>query len=113
MKSEETGIRASSGKDDNEDSKVIFGEDDPFAVNKDVYIAVTGGTVFIYADEGLCLKSDGDLYVTGGTVTVDGFLAGDGGTISFDGTAYVTGGTVENKAEGIVINNDIMNLNNK
>ena len=113
VKSEETGIRASSGKDDNEDSKVIFGEDDPFAVNKDVYIAVTGGTVFIYADEGLCLKSDGDLYVTGGTVTVDGFLAGDGGTISFDGTAYVTGGTVENKAEGIVINNEIMNLNNK
>ena len=110
--SEGTGIKASSGKDDDEDSKVIFGEDDPFAVDSEVYIAVAGGTVHINAEAGKCLNSDGNLYIAGGKVTIDGSLAVDGGAVSFDGTAFVTGGSIENK-DGVSIKEEILKLNNK
>ena len=97
--SDSDGINASSGKEDDEDSKVIFGEDDPFAVSEDVYIAVTGGTVNV-TSQGECLDSDGNLYLTGGSVTVDGKADSESGYVDYKGVAYITGGTIEAKGVG-------------
>ena len=90
--SDEDSIKATSGKDEDEDSKVIFGDEDPFAVSEDVYVAVTGGTVNVTSG-GESIDSDGNLYITGGSVTVTG-------AVDYKGSAYITGGSISDKNTG-------------
>jgi hypothetical protein len=92
--STDDGIKASSGKDEDEDSKVIFGDADAFAAPEDVYIAVTGGTVKVTTDSD-CLDSDGNLYITGGSIILDGAKAKEDGGVSYGGVAAISGGSVE------------------
>ena len=99
--STDDGIKASSGKDEDEDSKVIFGDADAFAAPEDVYIAVTGGTVKVTTDSD-CLDSDGNLYITGGSIILDGAKAKEDGGVSYGGVAAISGGSVEAAGVGDV-----------
>lgn len=94
---EDDGIKASSSKD-SDDDKVVFGEEDPFAVAENTYIAITGGNVNVTSGKD-SLDSDGNLYITGGSITVSGSEDGSVG-VDYEGAAYITGGTVEAKGIG-------------
>ncbi|MCR5206134.1 MAG: carbohydrate-binding domain-containing protein [Lachnospiraceae bacterium] len=96
---ESDGIKASNSKDDDADSKVIFGEDDPFAVSEDVYVAVTGGDLSI-ATDGDFIDSNGNLYITGGSIVLNGTKAAEDGGVSYKGVAHISGGNIEANGVG-------------
>lgn len=85
------GLNATdASNDDNSDGG--FRPND-FEAVEGVYIAVRGGTLWVDAS-GDGLDSNGDLYVTGGTVTVCGPTSGGDGALDFPGDGVITGGTV-------------------
>ncbi len=93
------GIKASAGDDESDsDDKVKFGDANPFSDSSNAYIAVTGGSVNI-TSEGEYIDSDGNLYITGGKVTLLGEKAKEDGAVSFKGKANVAAGSID--AEGI------------
>ena len=61
--------------------------------DKEVYIQISGGSLYVYAD-GDGLDSNGDITMSGGTVTVDGPTGDMNGTIDYAGSFSVTGGTL-------------------
>lgn len=63
------------------------------ANNTDAYIKITGGEIYVNAS-GDGLDSNGSLYVSGGTVYVDGPVSSGDGALDKNGTAEITGGTV-------------------
>ncbi len=56
-----------------------------------VYILISGGTVSVDAS-GDGIDSNGDLTITGGTVTVNGPAGNGDGTLDYNGTAVISGG---------------------
>lgn len=86
------GFNAAGGSD--EDSSEYTGRmQDTFAVDKDAYIKINGGTIQIDAS-GDGLDSNGDFYVTGGTTYVNGPTSGGDGALDYNGDATISGGTV-------------------
>ncbi len=63
------------------------------ANNTDAYIKITGGEIYVNAS-GDGLDSNGNLYVSGGAVYVDGPVNSGNGALDKNGTAEITGGTV-------------------
>ncbi len=63
-------------------------ENDP-----NVYVSISGGTINVNA-AGDGLDSNGNLYISGGTVTVSGPTNAGNGALDYNGTAEVSGGTV-------------------
>lgn len=57
------------------------------------YVSIAGGTIHVNA-LGDGLDSNGNLYITGGNITVSGPTANDNGGLDYNGTADITGGTV-------------------
>ena len=90
--SESDGIKASS-KGDSGDDKVRAGDEDAFSFDSDIYVAVISGTINIKAGSD-CIDSDGNLFIAGGTITIDSPKIAENNGISYDGNAYVTGGSV-------------------
>ncbi len=61
--------------------------------SSDVYIEITGGTLNVVSGYD-SLDSNGDIYIQGGTVVLDGPSSGMDCAIDCDGSAYINGGTV-------------------
>jgi hypothetical protein len=98
INAEDDGIKAQAGSN-NSDEKVIFGDANPFSDASSAYIAVTGGSLNI-TSEGDYLDSDGNLYITGGKVTLTGVKAKEDGAVSYKGKAYVSAGSIEAEGAG-------------
>lgn len=63
------------------------------ASDDDVYIKITGGTITVNAG-GDGIDSNGNLYITGGTVYVAGPTSNGNGGLDYEGEASITGGTL-------------------
>lgn len=63
------------------------------ASDDDVYIKITGGTITVNAG-GDGIDSNGNLYITGGTVYVAGPTSNGNGALDYEGEASITGGTL-------------------
>lgn len=63
------------------------------ASGDDVYVKITGGTITVNAG-GDGIDSNGNLYITGGTVYVAGPTSNGDGALDYDGEASITGGTL-------------------
>lgn len=63
------------------------------ASDDDVYVKITGGTITVNAG-GDGIDSNGNLYITGGTVYVAGPTSNDDGALDYEGEASITGGTL-------------------
>ena len=83
------GVNAAGG---NDSSGNQFGSD-AFAANEDAYIRITDGYLYVDAS-GDGLDSNGNLYIDGGTILVNGPTSGGDGALDYDGTAEITGGTI-------------------
>ena len=91
IRSSDDGLNAAGGNDGS-GAKGGFG-DDPFAVNENNMIIISGGTVTVDAD-GDGLDSNGNLYVYGGELVVYGPENGGNGALDYNGEAVISGGTV-------------------
>ena len=99
VKASDDGIKATARDDDDSDSKVVFGDANAFAAPEDVYVAVTGGNVSIVTD-GDFIDSNGNLYITGGSIVLDGTKASEDGGVSCKGVAHIFGGSIEANGVG-------------
>lgn len=63
------------------------------ASDDDVYIKITGGTITVNAG-GDGIDSNGNLYITGGTVYVAGPTSNGDGALDYEEEASITGGTL-------------------
>ncbi len=63
------------------------------ASDDDVYVKITGGTITVNAG-GDGIDSNGNLYITGGTVYVAGPTSNGNGALDYEGEASITGGTL-------------------
>lgn len=63
------------------------------ASDDDVYIKITGGTITVNAG-GDGIDSNGNFYITGGTVYVAGPTSNGNGALDYEGEASITGGTL-------------------
>ena len=64
-----------------------------FGVTEGAYIRISGGDVKINAS-GDGIDSNGDLYLEGGTVLVEGPAGGGDGALDYDGEGSISGGTM-------------------
>ena len=64
-----------------------------FNNNADVFISITGGSVYVNAS-GDGLDSNGNLLVSGGTIVVEGPTSDGDGALDYDNAASSTGGTL-------------------
>ncbi|MCD7951048.1 MAG: carbohydrate-binding domain-containing protein [Erysipelotrichaceae bacterium] len=84
------GLNASGGNDSSSQNRM--GAND-FAADEDAYINITDGSLTVDS-EGDGIDSNGYLYMSGGTVYVDGPTNSADGAIDYNGSAYITGGTI-------------------
>ena len=91
VKASDDGLNAAGGNDGS-GMKGRFGED-PFAVNEDTNIFISGGKVTVNAD-GDGVDSNGNLYVSGGELVVHGPTDSANGALDYNGSAVITGGSV-------------------
>lgn len=63
------------------------------ASDDDVYVKITGGTITVNAG-GDGIDSNGNLYITGGTVYVAGPTSNGDGALDYEEEASITGGTL-------------------
>ncbi|MCM1089401.1 MAG: carbohydrate-binding domain-containing protein [Butyrivibrio sp.] len=91
VRSSDDGLNAAGGNDGS-GAKGGFG-DDPFAVNGNNSIIISGGKITVDAD-GDGLDSNGALFVYGGEVIVYGPENGGNGALDYNGEAMISGGTV-------------------
>lgn len=88
--SSDDGINCSGGSDTGSADRAGA---DQFAAQDGVSLNINGGTVTVNA-EGDGLDSNGNLYMNGGTVYVNGPTNGGNGALDYNGEAKVTGGTL-------------------
>ncbi len=69
------------------------GGDNPFAVDSNCYISITGGVINIVAS-GDGIDSNGSLYISGSQLFVTGPTNSGNSGLDYAGTAEITGGTV-------------------
>ncbi len=78
------GVNAAGGSDENLDPGRL-------ASQNSYFIRVTGGMLTVDAD-GDGLDSNGDLYLEGGTVLVNGPTSGGDSALDYDGSCEISGG---------------------
>lgn len=64
-----------------------------FSGNSDSSLKITGGTLYINA-EGDGVDSNGEVFISGGTITVEGPLSGGDAAFDYETGGYITGGEV-------------------
>lgn len=84
------GINSAGGSDTGSSDRMGR---DQFAAQEGVFLNITGGDLYISSD-GDGLDSNGDLYMSGGTVYVSGPENSGNGALDFNGEAVITGGTI-------------------
>ena len=103
INSEDDGINAAGKKDENPAADTLAFENSfgnrrgqdggSFGVTEGAYIRISGGDVKINAS-GDGIDSNGDLYLEGGTVLVEGPAGGGDGALDYDGEGSISGGTI-------------------
>lgn len=103
INSEDDGINAAGKKDENPAADTLAFENSfgnrrgqdggSFGVTEGAYIRISGGDVKINAS-GDGIDSNGDLYLEGGTVLVEGPAGGGDGALDYDGEGAISGGTI-------------------
>ena len=84
---EDDGINGAGSSESEDDG----GELDKRQANPDIYVRIAGGQVDV--DSGADgIDSNGDLYVTGGTVRISGPESNGDGALDYNGTAQISGG---------------------
>ncbi len=79
--------------DDGLNARSSTGEKETFDAQEGVEIRITGGVLTVNAT-GDGIDSNGDLVITGGTVTVSGPTMNANGAIDYNGNAVISGGTL-------------------
>ena len=79
--------------DDGLNARSSTGEKETFDAQEGVEIRITGGILTVNA-AGDGIDSNGDLVITGGTVTVSGPTMNANGAIDYNGSAVISGGTL-------------------
>lgn len=87
--SEDDGMNAAGGNDSSGSRGRMGG--DPFTVTEGAYIRITGGEVTVEAS-GDGIDSNGDLFIDGGEIHVEGPVDGGNGTLDYNGTGTIAGG---------------------
>lgn len=64
-----------------------------FTADSNVYLKITGGTVKVNSG-GDGLDANGNMFIEGGTIYVDGPTDSGNGALDYDGTATISGGTL-------------------
>lgn len=96
--SDDDGLNAAGGNDSSGnagkmgDSASRFTGSDSFASAVGAYIRITGGSLSVKA-MGDGIDSNGDLFVEGGSIYVEGPESSGNGILDFNGTGTITGGT--------------------
>ncbi len=90
VKASDDGCNAAGG---NDGSGFEGHEEDPFAVNEDSYIKISGGMITINS-EGDGIDSNGNLLISGGTIFVSGPTNQGNGALDYNGEGTITGGIV-------------------
>ncbi|MGN1100592.1 MAG: carbohydrate-binding domain-containing protein [Huintestinicola sp.] len=88
--SSDDGVNAAGGSDSESDNRR---RQDMFAVNESNNIRISGGQLYINAG-GDGIDSNGNVYMSGGEVYVDGPTNSGNGALDYNGVFEVTGGTV-------------------
>lgn len=70
------------------------GKEDGEAVQENVYINIEGGEVYISTSDGDGLDSNGNVMMSGGSLTIEGMEGGVDVAIDYNGTFELTGGQV-------------------
>ena len=91
LKASDDGINAAGGSDDADTAQGF--RNDSFASNDSYFIKITGGNMSIDAG-GDGVDSNGNVYVSGGTTTINGPTGNGNGILDYNGTAEITGGMV-------------------
>ena len=91
VRATDDGFNAAGGNDSSNDGG--FGGGDPFDVDEDAEIIITGGTIYINAD-GDGFDSNGSATMSGGTLYVDGPTNSGDGAIDVGSEFYMNGGTL-------------------
>lgn len=89
INSKSDGINAAGGSDNNG----FDGFGSEFAANPDNCIDISGGYVYVDAD-GDGLDSNGNIYLSGGTLIVAGPTENNNGALDYNGDFFLTGGTL-------------------
>lgn len=88
--SSDDGLNCAGGNDSSNDSGPGA---DKFSTDEDAYILITGGELSVNAD-GDGMDSNGNLYISGGTIYVSGPTEDNNGSLDYNGEAIITGGTL-------------------
>lgn len=86
------GINADGG-----DDAAVYkenGKKDGEAVQENVYVSIEGGEIYISTGEGDGLDSNGNVMMSGGTLTIEGMEGEREAAIDYNGTFELTGGRV-------------------
>lgn len=87
-------VNAAKAKTEEEEADVPGGRGDGSMENDtEAYIKITGGTLEVDA-EGDGLDSNGSIFLSGGTVYVNGPVSDGDGALDYNGGADITGGTI-------------------
>lgn len=86
------GLNAAGGND-NSQKEGTFGKNDVFVTTEGAYVKITDGKLVVNA-QGDGLDSNGDLYISGGTIIVYGPTNGANGTLDYGTEGTITGGTI-------------------
>lgn len=89
VNSKSDGINAAGGSD----QQGFDGAGAGFAANGNNSINISGGYVYVNAD-GDGMDSNGNIYLSGGTLIIAGPSSGADGAIDYNGDFYLTGGTL-------------------
>lgn len=90
---QDDGLNAAGGNDQSASMQGGRPGAGGFSADENAYISITGGIINISAD-GDGIDSNGNLYVSGGEIYVDGPADNGNGALDYDGEAVITGGTV-------------------
>jgi hypothetical protein len=64
------------------------------AINENIFLRITGGTLELYAPNTDAIDSNGNVFIEGGTIKISGLSAGMEGAIDLDGEIVVSGGNL-------------------
>ncbi len=88
---EDDGINSAGGND--QSGMTGRPGQNSFSTDGTVFVTISGGTVYINA-AGDGIDSNGNLYVSGGEIIIDGPTNSGNGALDYDGNGQITGGTI-------------------
>lgn len=95
--SQDDGLNSASASSNKADSTNTQGngrmEESPFEVDPNCYISITGGSLKVNA-QGDGIDSNGSVYISGGSIFVNGPTESMNGSMDYNGIGQITGGSI-------------------